>query len=213
MRAIGRSTAERSTAGAFVHFEMWSRYVTVLPVAGRRDLEAVRDARVAGRLPLLLGLEVPSVTNSNTEGLVASVTTDRSVNDPIGSAPVLRNSVPTTAGEADGLQRAEPEVLLAVHAAGPRRVGRQIGQGRVDPLRAERSRWPTPPGRACRSARPPPAASFPWGHLLVVSLQPRCRSRPREGSGGLPISRRKGTGARRRRPRSGCEPPAWPGRC
>src|SRR5262245_46907571 len=44
-----------------------------------------------------------SVTNSNADGRVASVTTERSVNPPIGSAPVVANSVPTEAGPSGAL--------------------------------------------------------------------------------------------------------------
>lgn len=63
-------------------------------------------------LPRFLGSKWPSVTNSNAGGLVASVTTERSVNDPIGSAPVLRNSVPTIAGSAEASSVRSPKFFM-----------------------------------------------------------------------------------------------------
>ena len=52
------------------------------------------------------------VTNSNTDGDVACVTTERSVNVPIGSFPALVNSVPTRAGPSGASIERNPKFFL-----------------------------------------------------------------------------------------------------
>jgi hypothetical protein len=85
------------------------RYRTeVLSPAGSISNRYVILVSLAG-LPLFFGVRWPSVTNSNTDGLVASVTTERSENDPIGSMPVLRNSVPTPAGPSGASRLLSPK--------------------------------------------------------------------------------------------------------
>ena len=71
-------------------------------------------------------VSVASVTNSKTVGRDASVTTDVSRNLPMGSAPVVVNSVPTTTGPSEASIDVRRVFFPWRSPAQTRRLGRSV---------------------------------------------------------------------------------------
>src|SRR5918995_651551 len=128
-----------------------------------------------------------SVTNSNADGRVASVTTDRSVNLPIGSAPVVVNSVPTEAGPSGASSVSRRVVAFCRSPAHDRWLRRSANTSKTCSADARLSPTTRTSISRLRAFAPGPCLVCPpTAHLLLPQRRekraPSARAKDREDS-------------------------------